>query len=182
MLEGWSAGALRYLALCVAAPVTLLFFGFREIGYLSLSAAGIPLLLRGFSVVGRRSTVIAAACVIGLRSALHGFGLLSLAGGALSALVSVGTLPDRLKAGGRLRGLGHSRVARLAGLVSGGTQIAGRAGARRQYRPAPTCHAVRRGQPDCGADSVGVRYPGHRRDRGRRRGPGTAARPAVAKW
>ena len=97
MLEGWSAGALRYLALCVAAPVTLLFFGFREIGYLSLSAAGIPLLLRGFSVVGHRSNVIAAACVIGLRSALHGFGLLSLAGGALSALVSVGTLPDRLK-------------------------------------------------------------------------------------
>ena len=97
MLEGWSAGALRYLALCVAAPVTLLFFGFREIGYLSLSAAGIPLLLRGFSVVGRRSNVIAAACVMGLRSALHGFGLLSLAGGALSALVSVGTLPDRLK-------------------------------------------------------------------------------------
>ena len=73
MLEGWSAGALRYLALCVAAPVTLLFFGFREIGCLSLSAAGIPLLLRGFSGIRCRSTVIAAACVIGLRSALHGF-------------------------------------------------------------------------------------------------------------
>ena len=97
ILEGWSAGALRYLALCVAAPVTLLFFGFREIGYLSLSAAGIPLLLRGFSVLGRRSTVIAAALVMGLRSALHGFGLLSLAGGALSALASVGTLRDRLR-------------------------------------------------------------------------------------
>ena len=97
ILEGWSAGALRYLALCVAAPVTLLFFGFREIGYLSLSAAGIPLLLRGFSVMGRRTSVIAAAVVMGLRSALHGFGLLSLAGGALSALVSVGTLRSRVK-------------------------------------------------------------------------------------
>ena len=97
ILEGWSASALRYLALCVAAPVTLLFFGFREIGYLSLSAAGIPLLLRGFSVMGRRTSVIAAAVVMGLRSALHGFGLLSLAGGALSALVSVGTLRNRLK-------------------------------------------------------------------------------------
>ena len=96
ILEGWSAGALRYLALCVAAPVTLLFFGFREIGYLSLSAAGIPLLLRGFSVMGRRSSVIAAALLMGLRSAFHGFGLLSLAGGALSALASVGTLRDRL--------------------------------------------------------------------------------------
>ena len=95
-VEGWSAGALRYLALCVAAPVTLFFFGFREIGYLSLSAAGIPLLLRGFSVVGRRSSVIAAALVMGLRSAFHGFGLLSLAGGALSALASVGTVRDRL--------------------------------------------------------------------------------------
>ena len=99
IVEGWSAGALRYLALCVAAPVTLFFFGFREIGYLSLSAAGIPLLLRGFSGVGRQSTVIAAACVMGLRSAFHGFGLLSLAGGALSALVSVGTLRDRLTRG-----------------------------------------------------------------------------------
>ena len=96
IVEGWSTGALRYLALCVAAPITLFFFGFREIGYLSLSAAGIPLLLRGFSDVARQSTVIAAACVIGLRSAFHGFGLLSLAGGALSALVSVGTLRDRL--------------------------------------------------------------------------------------
>ena len=96
ILEGWSAGALRYLALCVAAPVTLFFFGFREIGYLSLSAAGIPLLLRGFSVVGRRSSIIAAALVMGLRSAFHGFGLLSLAGGALSALASVGTVRDRL--------------------------------------------------------------------------------------
>ena len=96
ILEGWSAGALRYLALCVAAPVTLMFFGFREIGYLALSAAGVPLLLRGFSVVGRRSTVIAAALTMGLRSALHGFGFLSLAGGALSALVSVGPLRERL--------------------------------------------------------------------------------------
>ena len=96
MLEGWSAGALRYLALCVAAPVTLLFFGYREIGYLALSAAGIPLLLRGFSGVGRRSTAIAAAVVMGVRSALHGFGLLSIAGGALTALMSAGTLPDRL--------------------------------------------------------------------------------------
>ena len=96
ILEGWSAGALRYLALCVAAPVTVFFFGFREIGYLSLSAAGIPLLLRGFSVIGRQSTVIAAACVMGLRSTFHGFGLLSLAGGALSALVSAGNVRDRL--------------------------------------------------------------------------------------
>ena len=95
MLEGWSAGALRHLALCVAAPVTLSFFGFREIGYLSLSAAGIPLLLRGFSVVGRRSSVIAATLVMGLRSAFHGFGLLSLAGGALSALASVGSVRNR---------------------------------------------------------------------------------------
>ena len=96
IVEGWSAGALRYLALCVAAPVTLFVFGFREIGYLSLSAAGIPLLLRGFSVVGRRSSVIAAALLMGLRSAFHGFGLLSLAGGTLSALASVGTVRDRL--------------------------------------------------------------------------------------
>ena len=126
IVEGWSAGALRYLALCVAAPVTLFVFGFREIGYLSLSAAGIPLLLRGFSVVGRRSSVIAAALLMGLRSAFHGFGLLSLAGGTLSALASVGTVRRPVGAGNRVRGLGHGRVAWLAGLVSGGAQAAGR--------------------------------------------------------
>ena len=37
IVEGWSAGALRYLALCVAAPVTLFFFGFRDFAYLSLA-------------------------------------------------------------------------------------------------------------------------------------------------
>lgn len=99
ILQGWSAGVMRYLALCVAAPVTLLFFGFREVGYLSLSAAGIPLLMRGLAVAGRKSTVIASAIVLGLRSALHGFGLLSLAGASLSALASVGTLRDRLTRG-----------------------------------------------------------------------------------
>ena len=95
-----------------------------------LSAAGIPLLLRGFSVLGRRSIVIAAALVIGLRTALHGFGLLSLAGGSLSALVSVGTLRDRLT---RAVGFGVWATAAWLGWLGWylvGTQAAGRAGTR----------------------------------------------------
>ena len=170
MLEGWSAGALRYLALCVAAPVTLLFFGFSR---------------DRVSLAECRRHPVAAAGVLGRGAAVERNRGRPANGPAERAAriwiaesrrrrarrPRVGRHAARpVEAGGCLRGLGHGRVARLAGLVSGGTQAAGRAGARRQYCPAPARHAVRRGQPDCGSDSVGVRYPGHRRDRGRRGG------------
>jgi hypothetical protein len=81
---GWSPSSLRYLALVVAAPATLMYFGYRELGYLSLNAAVVPLVFAGFR--GRRVAFEGGSALAGLGAALHGFGLLSLAGAALSAL------------------------------------------------------------------------------------------------
>ena len=49
MHERWSARVLRYLALAVAVPTTLLFFGYHEFGHLpaALDVAAVPLMLVG---------------------------------------------------------------------------------------------------------------------------------------
>ncbi len=44
---------LRYLGLVLLAPATLLYFGYRELGYLSLNVAAFPLLCTGLKD-GRR--------------------------------------------------------------------------------------------------------------------------------
>jgi len=75
----------RYVALAVASPLALLYFGFYELGYLSMSAAVVPLL-----AIGRGSEIRVAASTLtaglfqGFHTALHGFGLLGLGGGALA--------------------------------------------------------------------------------------------------
>ena len=53
-VERWSPLVTRYLALVVLAPATLLYFGWRELGYLSLSVAAFPLLVRGIRDGGAR--------------------------------------------------------------------------------------------------------------------------------
>lgn len=90
VLEGWSPLALRYLALVLFAPSALLFFGYRELGQLSLNAAAFPLLVRGLRSGSAR--LEAGSALVGFGAALHGFGLLSLAGGTLAAL----TVPERI--------------------------------------------------------------------------------------
>lgn len=85
-VEGWSALVVRYLGLVMLAPSALLFFGYRELGQLSLSAAAFPLLARG--IPHRTRHVEAGAALAGFGAALHGFGLLSLAGAALAGAVS----------------------------------------------------------------------------------------------
>lgn len=75
----WAEDAIRYAALAIAAPATLMFFGYPELGYLSLSPLAFPLLMKGgawFNV---------GAAVLGLRAALHGFGVIGLAGAAFVA-------------------------------------------------------------------------------------------------
>jgi hypothetical protein len=52
VVERWSAHVMRYLSLSLAAPVMLFFFGYRELGYFSLSIAAFPLLLRGLKSDG----------------------------------------------------------------------------------------------------------------------------------
>jgi hypothetical protein len=93
-LERWSAVALRYLGLALLAPSALLYFGWREFGYLSLSVATFPLLARGLRDGGTR--LEAGSAFAGLGAALHGSGLVSLAGAWLAALGTSGQLRDRV--------------------------------------------------------------------------------------
>jgi len=94
VLERWSPLVLRYLGLVLLAPVTLLHFGWREVGYLSLNIATFPLLARGLRHGGWR--VEAASTLAGLGAALHGFGLVSLMGAAGAALAARARAIDRV--------------------------------------------------------------------------------------
>ncbi|HEY8772987.1 MAG TPA: hypothetical protein VIM05_00335 [Gaiellaceae bacterium] len=84
--ERWSARVLRYAALAIAVPTTLLFFGYHEFGHLpaALDVVAVPLALVGLEQ-RRRPLVIAAGALAGVGSALHGFGLIGL--GFIVALV-----------------------------------------------------------------------------------------------
>ena len=77
--QRWSGHVLRYVALAVAVPTTLLFFGYHEFGHLpaALDVAAMPLALVGLEQ-RRRSLVIGAGALAGVGCALHGFGLIAL--------------------------------------------------------------------------------------------------------
>ena len=92
-VERWSPHVLRYLGLVLMAPSALLFFGYRELGHLSLSIAAFPLFARGVKAGAGR--LEASAVLMGLGAALHGFGLLSLAGSCLAALASRASVRER---------------------------------------------------------------------------------------
>ena len=93
-LERWSTVVLRYLGLALLAPSALLYFGWREFGYLSLSVATFPLLVRGLKDGGMR--LEAGSAFAGLGAALHGSGLVSLAGAGIAALGMSGRLRERV--------------------------------------------------------------------------------------
>lgn len=93
-LERWSTVVLRYLGLALLAPSALLYFGWREFGYLSLSVATFPLLVRGLRDGGTR--LEAGSALAGLGAALHGSGLVSLAGAGIAALGMSGLLRERV--------------------------------------------------------------------------------------
>ena len=95
---GWTSKAMRYAALAAAAPQTLTFFGYREVGYFALDVSVFPLLAGalatrdGAAITNRLRGV---GVVQGLRSALHGFGLVGLGGALLAAAVPRGTFGSR---------------------------------------------------------------------------------------
>lgn len=93
VLERWSPTALRYLGLALLAPCALLFFGWREFGYLSLSMATFPLLVHGLQA--RDIGLESAAVMAGLSAALHGFGVLSIIGMLLAACTARASLQTR---------------------------------------------------------------------------------------
>jgi hypothetical protein len=77
--ERCSARVLRYAALAIAIPTTLLFFGYHEFGHLpaAFDVVAVPLALVGLEQ-RRRPLVIAAGALAGVGAALHGFGLVAL--------------------------------------------------------------------------------------------------------
>jgi hypothetical protein len=103
-IDRWSPVIVRYLGLAVLAPSALLYFGYRELGHLSLNIAAFPLLVRGL----RHGTthLEAGSALWGLGSALHGFGLLSLAGAGLAALATRVRLTSRLRLAARITAWG----------------------------------------------------------------------------
>lgn len=104
-LERWSPMVVRYLGLALLAPGAILYFGWREVGYLSLNVATFPLLARGLRDGGWR--IEAGSILAGFGSALHGLGLISLLGAWLAALTG--------------RAPGRERVARFLRIAAFGT-------------------------------------------------------------
>ena len=97
LVHRFSRRVCRYVALTVASPMALLYFGYYELGYLALSAAVVPLLaIRHGSDTRVTASTLTAGLFQGFHTALHGFGLLGLGGGALSLAVAEGPLARRL--------------------------------------------------------------------------------------
>jgi hypothetical protein len=113
ILERWSPRVLRYLALALLAPSALLYFGYRELGYLSLNVAAFPLLAHGLQEGGRR--LEAGSVLAGLGAALHGFGLLSLVGAWIAALFTRASRATQLERALRIAAWG---VAAYAGWLA----------------------------------------------------------------
>jgi hypothetical protein len=117
-LERWSERVVRYMALAVAVPATALFYGYHEFGYLpaALEAAAIPLGL--IALEWHRWWLLAAStALLGIGSALHGFGLIGL--GFMLIVSGVYVVRDRELATreGVLR-VGNAAVYGIAGWVA----------------------------------------------------------------
>lgn len=95
VVERWSPHVVRYLALAILAPSTLMYFGHRDFAYLSLNIAAFPLLAHGISAGSKRLEAGSAAS--GLGAALHAFGLLSLVGAWIGALVVRAPIKERFE-------------------------------------------------------------------------------------
>src|SRR5262245_7294635 len=78
--EQWSSRSVRYVALALMAPATLMYFGYLEVGYLSLSAAAFPFISRDLIKGGDLTPgLLVGAILFGLGAAMHGIGYLGIA-------------------------------------------------------------------------------------------------------
>jgi hypothetical protein len=94
--HGFSRRICRYVGLAIASPLALLYSGFYELGYLAVCASSLPLLaVRRRSDLRETGAALCAGLLQGLHTALHGFGLIGLAGGALSLIVERGPVVRR---------------------------------------------------------------------------------------
>ena len=96
--HGWSRRVCRYVALALATPLCLLYFGSGGLGYLGMAVGVVPLLAitRGRDAVSAEGASLVAGFLQGVHTALHGFGMLGVAGGALTALAARGNAVRRL--------------------------------------------------------------------------------------
>jgi len=94
----WSRQVCRYTGLALATPLTLMFFGFREVGYFSMAAGAVPLLMlvRGRTRAESSAAALSSGALQGFHTAFHGFGMLGVGGGVLAAFSRPGRLIDRL--------------------------------------------------------------------------------------
>ena len=92
--DRWSSRSVRYIALSLMAPATLMYFGYLEVGYLSLSAAAFPFISRDL-MKGDDLTagLLVGAILYGLGAAMHGIGYLGIA--ALFIAVIATDIPIR---------------------------------------------------------------------------------------
>ena len=87
--EHWSPRAVRYIALAILAPATLMYFGYLEVGYLALSAAAFPFVARDLHKGGDLTPgLLAGAIMYGLGAAMHGVGYLGIAGLCVAVLAA----------------------------------------------------------------------------------------------
>jgi hypothetical protein len=87
--DHWSPRSVRYIALSVLAPATLMYFGYLEVGYLSLSAAAFPLVARDLHKGDDLTAgLLLGSILFGLGAALHGIGYLGIAGLCAAVLAS----------------------------------------------------------------------------------------------
>jgi hypothetical protein len=78
--DRWSPQSVRYIALSLIAPATLMFFGYLEVGYLSLSAAAFPFVARDLvKGDGLTAGLFSGSILFGLGAAMHGVGYLGIA-------------------------------------------------------------------------------------------------------
>lgn len=92
--ERWSPRTVRYAALAMLAPATLMYFGYVEVGYLALAGAAFPFVARDLDKGGDLTPgLLAGALMYGTGAALHGVGYLGIA--ALCATVMAADLPMR---------------------------------------------------------------------------------------
>jgi len=96
--HGWSRRVCRYVALALATPLCLLYFGSWGLGFLAIAVGVVPLLAitRGRDSVSAEGAALGAGFLQGIHTALHGFGMLGLAGGALAAVAARGSALRRL--------------------------------------------------------------------------------------
>src|SRR6185503_149356 len=95
-----------YIALALMAPATLMYFGYLEVGYLSLSAAAFPFISRDLLKGGELTAgMLVGAILYGLGAAMHGIGYLSVAALFIAVIASDIPIRRRLVAATALSGI-----------------------------------------------------------------------------